>query len=370
MFGPDHVLSSGAPLRSAADLQSVHGIVPRACVQLFSSMADCDDDVTFVVRLTCVEVYNDRLRDLLRSEPCPPREGAASREGTLLLRETASGGLRIEGLSHHLVSSPEEVLELLRQASANRVVAAMRMNERSSRGHMATTLHVTEVASAEGAERSARLVLVDLAGMESSKKSYCVEGPVRAPQCASPHSARGKGGRDRGLGREGQRLGEGWAITPVQCLNAGMDALDSSAVPQCRDGLQLDSHCCVSAAANAFEPSPWLVCARALCLSPPVCACAPRAPAQSAQSSQSAHLERQEEVRHINQSLWALGTVIERLSSLSCAAPTAHVHVPYRDSKLTRLLQDSLAGGCKSAFLATLRAEEVPGGGSGCKPEC
>ena len=33
-------------------------------------------------------------------------------------------------------------------------------------------------------------------------------------------------------------------------------------------------------------------------------------------------------------------------------------HLPYRDSKLTRLLQDSLGGNCKAAIVVTLRGEK------------
>eukprot|EP00964_Phaeocystis_antarctica_P115487 scaffold79446_cov36-Phaeocystis_antarctica.AAC.1 len=46
---------------------------------------------------------------------------------------------------------------------------------------------------------------------------------------------------------------------------------------------------------------------------------------------------RQEEASNINRSLYSLGSVIEKLSSAGAKA-----HIPWRDSKLTRLLQDSL----------------------------
>ncbi|XP_062222616.1 kinesin-like protein KIN-7C [Phragmites australis] len=51
---------------------------------------------------------------------------------------------------------------------------------------------------------------------------------------------------------------------------------------------------------------------------------------------------------HINKSLLALGTVIRKLSMGSNA------HIPYRDSKLTRILQPSLGGNARTAIICTL----------------
>lgn len=47
-----------------------------------------------------------------------------------------------------------------------------------------------------------------------------------------------------------------------------------------------------------------------------------------------------EEAKMINKSLSALGNVI---NALTCGSGRA-THIPYRDSKLTRILQDSLVG--------------------------
>ncbi|XP_076013720.1 kinesin family member 3Cb [Genypterus blacodes] len=66
------------------------------------------------------------------------------------------------------------------------------------------------------------------------------------------------------------------------------------------------------------------------------------------QSRTGAKGERLKEATKINLSLSALGNVISAL------ADGRSTHVPYRDSKLTRLLQDSLGGNAKTVMIATV----------------
>ncbi|CAG9327587.1 unnamed protein product [Blepharisma stoltei] len=54
------------------------------------------------------------------------------------------------------------------------------------------------------------------------------------------------------------------------------------------------------------------------------------------------------ELKQINKSLSALGQVIHALASKNVS------HIPYRNSKLTRLLQDSLEGNSKTVLIATI----------------
>lgn len=54
----------------------------------------------------------------------------------------------------------------------------------------------------------------------------------------------------------------------------------------------------------------------------------------------------------INKGLLALGNVVAALASKNMA--TGHVHVPYRESKLTRLLKDSLGGNGMTVLLACI----------------
>ena len=73
---------------------------------------------------------------------------------------------------------------------------------------------------------------------------------------------------------------------------------------------------------------------------------------------------RLEESKRINSSLSALGNVIAALTD----ARGARAHVPYRDSKLTRLLEDSLGGNCKTTILAMISpALDAFPGALGCQ---
>ncbi|XP_015575178.2 kinesin-like protein KIN-7C [Ricinus communis] len=57
---------------------------------------------------------------------------------------------------------------------------------------------------------------------------------------------------------------------------------------------------------------------------------------------------RLKEGSHINRSLLTLGTVIRKLSK------GKNGHIPYRDSKLTRILQNSLGGNARTAMICTI----------------
>ncbi|CAN0250934.1 unnamed protein product, partial [Ectocarpus fasciculatus] len=59
--------------------------------------------------------------------------------------------------------------------------------------------------------------------------------------------------------------------------------------------------------------------------------------------------QRKTEALHINSSLTALGKVVMALDPSS-----GLTHIPYRDSKLTRLLQNSLGGNSFTVVLATV----------------
>ncbi|KAJ4755936.1 Kinesin-like protein [Rhynchospora pubera] len=64
---------------------------------------------------------------------------------------------------------------------------------------------------------------------------------------------------------------------------------------------------------------------------------------------------RLKEGKHINKSLMVLGNVINKLSE----GGKQRGHIPYRDSKLTRILQPALGGNAKTSIICTVAPEDV-----------
>ncbi|PPE01243.1 hypothetical protein GOBAR_DD01737 [Gossypium barbadense] len=64
---------------------------------------------------------------------------------------------------------------------------------------------------------------------------------------------------------------------------------------------------------------------------------------------------RLKEGKYINKSLMVLGNVINKLSN----GAKQRAHIPYCDSKLTRILQTALGGNAKTSIICTVAPEEV-----------
>lgn len=149
------------------------GVVPRACEAIFSHIAEsASDDIKFKVRASYLEIYNERIRDLL-VDPKQQQQKDSARGGKgIYLRETASGEVLVEGgRSWVEVNSEESCIEVLASGSTNRSVGATAMNAESSRSHAIFTIEMTRTTISTMKERISQLHLVDLAGSERQKST-------------------------------------------------------------------------------------------------------------------------------------------------------------------------------------------------------
>lgn len=215
-------------IEGAFDREDDAGVVPRAARNLYDNLRDKD----FNVRVSCLEVYNEELADLLDDD-------RKNKKNVLRLQEGSDGQIQCANLEEVSCDTVEECLGVLRRGSKARKVAATLCNDKSSRSHVVFALKVcTRSIADDGRELvvNGQLNVVDLAGSECAGRSG---------------ASAGRGAREAGA---------------------------------------------------------------------------------------------------INQSLLTLGRVITTLTS----PKSDSAYVPYRDSKLTRILQDSLGGKAKTTLIATV----------------
>ncbi|XP_077428296.1 kinesin-like protein KIF16B [Vanacampus margaritifer] len=138
------------------------GLTPRICQGLFSRIADAArrDQASFRTEVSYLEIYNERVRDLLRRKP--------SETYNLRVREHPKDGPYVEDLSKHLVQNYSDVEELMEAGNLKRTTASTGMNHVSSRSHAIFTLNFTQAKfDAEmPSETLSKIHLVDLAGSE------------------------------------------------------------------------------------------------------------------------------------------------------------------------------------------------------------
>ena len=203
------------------------GIIPRSFDLMFN-IIKTTYNTNFLIQCSYLELYNEEVRDLL----------AKNNKQKLDIREDPETGFYVQDLSHWVVKSPKDMVELMLRGRELKVIKGHNMNERSSRSHCIFTIIVENSTNDENGEhiKKGKLNLVDLAGSERTSKIKDVNGA---------------------------------------------------------EGLQA-------------------------------------------------------ETIHINLSLTALGKVIHALAS------NKKQHIPYRDSKLTKLLMDSLGGNSKTVMIANI----------------
>ncbi|XP_028934226.1 stAR-related lipid transfer protein 9 isoform X2 [Ornithorhynchus anatinus] len=120
------------------------------------------------IRVSFLEIYNERVRDLLK-------QSDQKKPFTLRVREHPEAGPYVQGLSQHVVTNYEQVVRLLEEGIANRITAATHVHEASSRSHAIFTIHYTQALPecSTPSEIASKISLVDLAGSERANPSSC-----------------------------------------------------------------------------------------------------------------------------------------------------------------------------------------------------
>ncbi|KAH7341124.1 kinesin heavy chain [Rhizoctonia solani] len=142
------------------DSEELKGIIPRITEQIFTSIVESDAHLEYLVKVSYMEIYLERIRDLL-----------APHNDNLQVHEEKNKGVYVKNLSDYYVSNAKEVYEIMRQGGQARAVTATNMNAESSRSHSIFLITIQQKNIETGAMKTGNLYLVDLAGSEKVGKT-------------------------------------------------------------------------------------------------------------------------------------------------------------------------------------------------------
>ena len=140
------------------------GIIPRLVESIFTSIAHASDNIEFTVKLAYIEIYNEKLKDLLTASP------AATQQPQLKIRE-GPHGVYVENVTEHYLSSYQQTLQLLALGAERRAVSSTMMNSESSRSHSVCIVTIGQTDKLTGSKKGSKLTLTDLAGSEKVQKT-------------------------------------------------------------------------------------------------------------------------------------------------------------------------------------------------------
>ncbi|KAI0849077.1 P-loop containing nucleoside triphosphate hydrolase protein [Daldinia vernicosa] len=156
------------------------GLIPRTCEDLFQRIEAAQEEtpnISYHVRASYFEVYNEHVRDLL--VPVIPNQPPYY----LKIRESPTEGPYVKDLTEVPVRSLNEILRYMKTGDASRTTASTKMNDTSSRSHAVFTIMLKQIhhdmETDETTERSSRIRLVDLAGSERAKSTEATGARLR-----------------------------------------------------------------------------------------------------------------------------------------------------------------------------------------------
>ncbi|KAF8447796.1 hypothetical protein L210DRAFT_3501334 [Boletus edulis BED1] len=301
------------------------GIIPRAVSTIFSQARKLKDERgvswNYSIKGSFIEVYNEDLIDLLSSD-----EATGGRR-EVQIREGKDGSIIWGGLREVNVRNSNEVMNLIRQGTSIRRTNETDMNAQSSRSHAIFSLTLTQKKFTGPGPPPRSSSPLPPNGRSPSRiarpGSFYTTSPTAArvssptmgrPATPSYHAAMGRGG----------------GLRPASSL--GLRPPDSRT------------------ADNDDDSGEWTTIVSKFHF-------VDLAGSERLKRTAAAG-ERIKEGISINSGLLALGNVISALGDPSRAKSHTNSHVPYRDSKLTRLLQDSLGGNAHTLMIACVSPTE------------
>jgi hypothetical protein len=254
------------------------------------------------------QIYIDSLSDLLAPSAGigPPRAFGAV-PSNIVVREDPMGGVMVEGLRSFEAKSEEELYSMINAAVQNRITKKLNTNDKSSRSHAILQISIEQE---------------DADGLDSA--------------LSSTHEENNKGLSNNANG-PARSQSDGFKEPPDTGHDPIPDRLSSFASASATGDVRHSSR---SASTKPIRRSTLTV--------------VDLAGSERVRKSGSLSNPKQlKEALAINKSITALGLCVQALAEASERRQTPG-HIPFRDSKLTRILADSLGGSTRTCIVATV----------------
>ena len=138
----------------------MQGIIPRMVRNVFNRIETAEESIVFEVKVSMVEIYNERVKDLLNPQ-----------HDNVQIRQDVKRGVYLQGVTESFIAQQDQVYEIMKLGNSNRSVGATKMNAESSRSHSLFQMTITQTNNEDLSVRAGKLVLVDLAGSEKISKT-------------------------------------------------------------------------------------------------------------------------------------------------------------------------------------------------------
>lgn len=297
--GKTHTMLGSEPLELLSETQqeAQQGVIPKAAAELFRLISEKPSE-NYTVEVSVMEVYNNDVFDLLSHD-----EDGNSMGQKCDVVSTSTGEIQVPGLTYETVYSVAEVMHCVNKVLKLRAHSSTRIHKNSSRSHLIVSLTVSS-KSPNASALAHRLQNAKKDRLSSSRRQ------LWSPQCRRGNS---------GTPKSPDEL----LLSPVSspCPSPRLSPCPSPCPSPSRSPRLSPRH---NATQDTFRAKLQLVdLAGSECVG------------MSGASGPGLW-----EVSCINRSLCALSDVLGALAE-------HRPHIPYRNSKLTHLLQDSIGGDAK-----------------------
>ncbi|KAI7851700.1 kinesin motor domain-containing protein, partial [Circinella umbellata] len=138
------------------------GVIPRAINELFAYIEE-NPGREFMLRVSYLEIYKEKIRDLIGDNDQLIPE----------TREDKKRGVYVKNLHEEIVTSAQQVLDVIKKGEDNRHISATDYNTHSSRSHTILQIVIESRSKdvytpEQGSVRVSQLNLIDLAGSEKA----------------------------------------------------------------------------------------------------------------------------------------------------------------------------------------------------------